>query len=243
MPPLTLLQLAEGTEHKDATQNKLIAPLWHTWLVAAFLVLPLSRMPGLSGLRALLKNADRVMMYILQVETQWLLVGFVCLGLLLKRTSILSLVGRLWKTGEDAIRDTRMALAYFFISLFMVFVGVLFGPAYKESSQSLPGSGQELMVFLVIALGAGIGEEFICRGYLQTQLYRFTGSLTLAVIIQAVIFAAAHGYNQTISGAVGKFAFGVLMSVLALRSGSLVPGMMLHAFQDCLAGILSTLVR
>ncbi|PYP92779.1 MAG: hypothetical protein DMG65_03035 [Candidatus Angelobacter sp. Gp1-AA117] len=242
MQPGTVLQPQNVTQSKDVLKNDLVAPLWHTWLVIAFLVLPLSRMPGFSSLGALLKNADRVMVYIVQIEVQWLVILFVCLGLFLKRTSILSLVGRLWKTSEDVISDAKLAFGYFFISMFMVLISVLFGPAYKDHHYSLPGTGQELMVFLVIALGAGIGEEFMCRGYLQTQIHRFTGSLALAVIIQAFIFALAHGYNQTISGLVEKFAFGVLMSVLAQKSGSLLPGMMLHVFQDCLAGIVAKLL-
>ena len=242
MQPLTLLQLAEG-EHKDAVQNKLVAPLWHTWLFMAFLLVPFAWIPGVANLRTLLKNADRVMIYIVDIEIQWLMIGFVCLGLLITRTSIKSLIGRLWTTAQDVLRDAKLALGFFVISIPITLPFIFLGPAYEGTHYYWPRTSPELVAFLVIALGAGIGEEFIFRGYLQKQFFKLTGSMTVAVILQASLFALAHGYDQTISGIAEKFLFGVLLSLLAMKSGSLLPGMMLHAVQDGLVGILATLFQ
>jgi hypothetical protein len=46
-----------------------------------------------------------------------------------------------------------------------------------------------------VAITAGICEEIVYRGYLQRQLSAFTGSLPIAVCLQAAIFGAAHLYQ------------------------------------------------
>lgn len=52
-----------------------------------------------------------------------------------------------------------------------------------------------MSLWIVMALSAGFCEELIFRGYLQRQISDLTDSAVAAVLLQALLFGLAHGYQ------------------------------------------------
>jgi membrane protease YdiL (CAAX protease family) len=90
---------------------------------------------------------------------------------------------------------------------------------------------------MFLSLSAGICEEFTFRGYLQKQLHGCVKSATAAVMIQGVIFGAAHAY-QGLKLVLTIVVLGSLIGWLAQWRKSTRPGMISHFLQDAIGGIV-----
>ena len=97
-----------------------------------------------------------------------------------------------------------------------------------------PHTRAEYALFQSVAVSAGICEELIYRGFL---VWAFRPWLTLwgAALASVVSFGFAHAY-QGRRGAVNAGAIGAIFAVLAILTGSILPGMVLHALTDLLGG-------
>lgn len=93
-------------------------------------------------------------------------------------------------------------------------------PAHWEPSKA----PQFVLNAAVVVLAAPIVEEFTFRG-LGFRLLAPFGTF-VAVVGTAVAFAADHGL---VEGFPALFAFGIGVALVRLRTGSIYPGMMLHA--------------
>lgn len=82
-----------------------------------------------------------------------------------------------------------------------------------------------IIAFIVIAVFAGIGEEFVFRGMLQPQLYRATGNIHVAIWTSAILFSAIH---LQFFGFVPRVLLGALFGYLYYWSGSLIIPMFAH---------------
>jgi membrane protease YdiL (CAAX protease family) len=74
-----------------------------------------------------------------------------------------------------------------------------------------------------LALLPALGEELVFRGVLARTLARHNA--WLAIIVSAIVFAAYHLVPVQI---VGTFGLALALGVLAVRSKSVVPGMVAH---------------
>ncbi len=105
--------------------------------------------------------------------------------------------------------------------------------AYAEPL--VPRTTGEYRGMIVVALTAGICEEFLFRGFVTWYFLAFWPrtqiGLVLAVTISAIIFGFAHIYvgvrHVWVSAIVGLF-----FAVVVLAGGSLVPAMIMHAAMD-----------
>jgi uncharacterized protein len=105
--------------------------------------------------------------------------------------------------------------------------------AYAEPL--VPRTTGEYRGMIVVALTAGVCEEFLFRGFVTWYFLAFWPStrigLVLAVTISAIIFGFAHIYvgvrHVWVSAIVG-----LLFAVVVLAGGSLVPTMIMHAAMD-----------
>ena len=104
----------------------------------------------------------------------------------------------------------------------------------------IPTRPAEWQWFRPLAVSAGICEEIMFRGYLVWLLQTWLG-LYGAAAVSVVIFGLAHGYQ---GGKFGTRAFlaGLGMQVLALATGSILPGIVLHALIDLGSGYVTYLV-
>jgi hypothetical protein len=75
---------------------------------------------------------------------------------------------------------------------------------------------------------AGIFEELLYRGPIQTALMR-KGRPWTAIIIAAVLFAAAH---LDLHGLTIRAALGVVLGWVVWRTGSIFPAMLVHGLYD-----------
>lgn len=97
----------------------------------------------------------------------------------------------------------------------------------------------KVAVVLVFVVGAPIVEEFFFRGALQRALIRRLGPVA-GISVTALVFALLHLSGHVSVGSaltlVGELAaFGVVLSLLALRTGRLGAGIVAHAAFNALA--------
>ncbi len=232
----------------------LIAPLWHTLLIIALILI--NSFAGSSKLGTVHGSASRILLYGGTVITQLVLILLVWFGIRLRGIRMRDLIGGRWKTVEDFLLDVGLAAAFFVVSILLlavvrVAVGTLDLHNLEKQKQDTirmlgalaPHTYLEAGLFVLLSVCAGLCEEIIFRGYLQRQFRALGQNAIIGIVAAAAIFGLAHGYQggrmMIVIGVYGMF-FGIL----AHFRKSLRPGMMAHAFQDSLSGmVLFTLVR
>ena len=95
--------------------------------------------------------------------------------------------------------------------------------------------GLRALALLVVGIVAPIAEEILFRGVVFRILWRRL-NLTGGVVLSAVLFSAAH---LDPAHALHLAAIGMVLAWIVSRSGSLYPGMILHALINT-AGLLSS---
>ncbi|GAA4302132.1 CPBP family intramembrane metalloprotease [Streptomyces venetus] len=110
----------------------------------------------------------------------------------------------------------------------------------------LPGSGDSdvwvgwrsfLVSLAVLALLVPLqaaAEEYVFRGWLTQAVGAFVRSAWFAVLPQAVLFAAAHGWG-TRWGFIGLTVSGIVSGLLTIRTGGLEAAIALHVMNNLLA--------
>jgi membrane protease YdiL (CAAX protease family) len=99
-------------------------------------------------------------------------------------------------------------------------------PTHWEPSKAVPFALNAAVVVLL----APLVEELTFRGVGFTLLARF--GTVVAVVGTAIAFAADHGL---VEGFPALFVFGVAVALVRVRTGSIYPGMLLHACFNALA--------
>jgi membrane protease YdiL (CAAX protease family) len=216
---------------------KLIAPLWH---IALFL-LALGAVAAWGAYRQGLPafGSSRATGYLFTIAWEWLLFALAAWGIRLGGVSIKSVIGDRWSKPMDFLRDLGIGIG-FLIASNIVLAGLqaILRPGPNANiGRLLPRSPTEITLWIFLSLSAGICEEFTIRGYLQKQLSGWLKNVTAAVVIQGIIFGAAHAYQGpklmlTIA------VLGSLMGWLAQWRKNLRPGMLSHFLQDAIGGIV-----
>ena len=219
--------------------RRLVAPLWHTGIVL-FVLLGAS----LGGSRGVHPMAGhKIAQYLWTMAWEWLLTGFVYLGVR-KRMNLRELIGGRWGHAEDLLRDLLIACGFWLAAVAVLGAGAKlmhldqagkFDAMRHELGFLMPGTTLELLIWFCLSATAGICEEIIFRGYLQRQFAGITRSMLAGVLISAAIFGAAHGYEggprMILIG-----IYGLMFGLLAWWRKSLRPGMIAHAWHDAISG-------
>jgi membrane protease YdiL (CAAX protease family) len=112
------------------------------------------------------------------------------------------------------------------------------GPSGAKSvSDLLPRSLLEIVIWIGVSITAGFCEEIAFRGYLQRQLHALGVRLGVAVVLQALVFGLAHGY-QGWKQVVVISILGVLYGALAAWRRNLRVNIIAHAWSDIWGGWL-----
>jgi sodium transport system permease protein len=83
-------------------------------------------------------------------------------------------------------------------------------------------------VLLVLAFVPAVCEEIAFRGFILNG-FRSRGSDWMAILLSSAFFGAVHGLiQQSLTAAI----LGVLLGYVALRAGSVWPGMVLHGLHN-----------
>lgn len=94
---------------------------------------------------------------------------------------------------------------------------------------------KQLFALLVIALGAGLGEEVLFRGYMQRRLTQRIGA-GWSILIVSTLFGFAHA---NIVQTPFAFLLGLFVGLLAYRTDSIWPAIWCHAFSNLMAVMVS----
>jgi hypothetical protein len=240
-------QLPPQIEAVPPRSTPLLAPWWHT-LILVVILLGVS----LNGTRAVhpLAEGGKIPQYLATMALEWLLVGFIWLGVR-KRMRMRDLIGGRWATLEDFFLDIVYAGVFWMGA--MLVLGLSAKAMHLDQAGKIesmrkqigflaPGSNLELAVWFCLSWTAGFCEEIIFRGYLQRQFAAIGRSAVVGILLSAIVFGASHGYE----GAARMFLiaiFGLLFSLLAYWRKSLRPGMIAHAFHDSLSGAVLRLLK
>ncbi|HYQ90125.1 MAG TPA: CPBP family intramembrane glutamic endopeptidase [Candidatus Binatia bacterium] len=224
--------------------RRLIAPLWHTVLLIAFLFAiaaygAYAQHSAKPGPELVERRGSTVPLYLSLLAAEWGLLRFVVAGGLRKTgTTLRDLLGQRWSGWKDVARDVAIALATWTVwTVSTSFIQHALGQdTAKDIGAMLPRSPLEIAAWVALSLTAGFCEEAIFRGYLQKQFQAITGSAVVAVLLQAVIFGVSHGY-QGLRNVVAITILGVVYGAIALWRRSLEPTMILHAGTDIVSGI------
>jgi len=215
------------------------------WLLVLFLVvvqpiLGYYRFRRLAGGRDVLPTRRKLVIYATIVVTEWILVG-VCALVLHRRELEIADLG-LGQPGIETLLLGAMAAAAF--SYATVVNARRFARTEWDSVPShvrkvariLPANGIESLGFVPVALTAGFCEEVLFRGFLFFAFHQIMPSVFLALAATSVVFGFAHSY-QGPRGVVTTGILGGLLAALYWYSGSLWPGIALHAIIDLASGI------
>jgi uncharacterized protein len=155
------------------------------------------------------------------------------------------LIGGSWARPLYFLRDLGLGIAFLLIVGFGLLqaVSYLLNPeSPKAMSNMMPQTWFEVILWVLMSLTAGICEEVIFRGYLQRQFSALTRSLLGGIVLQAVVFGLSHGY-QGWKLMLLISIYGICFGLFARWRRSLRPGMIAHALEDTVGGILSFLTR
>jgi sodium transport system permease protein len=97
------------------------------------------------------------------------------------------------------------------------------------------GDGGLASVLICLALAPGVCEELFCRGTLLTGLRKSVGD-TGGVILSAFLFAVLHLSPYRF---LPQFVLGLALALLVLRSGSIIPAMLLHVGHNAAAVLIA----
>jgi membrane protease YdiL (CAAX protease family) len=236
-----------ATPPEAARERRLLAPIWHTAIVV-FVLLGAS-LGGSRGVHPLTGHS-KIPQYLWTIAWEWVLAGFVYLGVR-KRMKLRELIGGRWASPEDVLLDLMIAAGFWLTAIVVLGAGAKlmhldqagkFESLRQQLGFLIPGTTLELLVWFCLSTTAGICEEIIFRGYLQRQFAAFTSSMLAGVLLSAVVFGAAHGYEggprMLLIG-----IYGLMFGLLAWWRKSLRPGMIAHAWHDAISGAVLHMLK
>ena len=212
-----------------------------TWISLGFLIL---FYPGISlafvedpaNLADLLTETILLVTLIATIMFQWVMFLMLYVATFLEKTGLRGI-------GLKKIRGVDFAWA---ISFLLVANIILTGLAWVLAQVGLPMPGELSLlipqdplgrvVWVLVSLTAGFCEETAFRGYLMTRIRILgkTKSWLIPTAVSALAFGICHAY-QGIPGLIVITVYGVMFSLLYIRTGSLWPGIIAHSLQDVMA--------
>lgn len=227
-----------------------LAPALHTLVLVIVMMLASWRSTGIAA-SANMQNHSHSPEYILNAAAELFLTAFVWFGLRLRKTPFREVIGHRWEKLDDFMVDVAIAATFWIVSL-LALAGVryamgMLSPASAQKQLDnlqflVPHGTIELVLFVLMSVVAGFCEEIIFRGYLQKQFAAWFGGLPAGVIVSALVFGAAHGY-QGVKMMLVIAMYGALFGALAAVRGSIIPGIIAHAWQDSITGIVLSFLQ
>jgi len=222
------------------TDRRPIAPAWHTVVLVCILAGFSFASARSANLAPVMSRYGRYAGYVQVMILEWIMVAFVWYGIRRRGVRLRDLIGGKWSGMGAVIRDVGIAIGFLLVSggILNAMSHLLKAVPNQAVRNLLPRGDTEIALFLALAATAGFCEEVIFRGYLQRQFAAVTRSATVGILVQALAFGTGHGYQG------GKYmaiiaVFGILFGLLAEWRRSLRPGMIAHALQDGVVGLLA----
>jgi membrane protease YdiL (CAAX protease family) len=182
----------------------------------------------------------RLFFYLTTIAWEWILVAYIYLGLRRRGKSIRNIAGRSWESASDFFVDIAIAFGFWIAALFVLsLVAHAVGSnGMSQAARLLAPQGPfESLLWVALAVTAGICEETIFRGYLQRQFVAWTRSAAIGVLLSAALFGAGHLY-QGAKATVVIGVYGLMFGILAEARQNLRPGIITHAWHDAITGLV-----
>jgi len=237
------MDTAQLSRASSEPQLELIASWWHTLIVLVIAALNAFRAAIYANHARAGLGTSRSHLYLRTIVFECAFLALVTLGVWLRGSSLQTIFGRRWRSMGQMLRDLGIGVGLWFLAI--IVVSVLSGhsrPADGTIAFLLPQTPMEMMLWVLVSIIAGIGEEAIYRGYLQKQFAVLTGSLAIGILISAAAFGAVHVY-QGWSRATVIAISAILFGVVAHWRRTVRPGMFAHGLQDAIAPLLLKLLR
>lgn len=223
---------------------RVASPLHTTLMLAAFAGWTFGAKILADQMRAA-ANPNRVRLYLVTILVEWFFFVLVVAGARRSGASVLLVLGDHWQSARQVLRDIGIAAGFWVIALPLL--GILarllrVDVRGRDMQFFLPHGGAEITLWIALSVTAGICEETIFRGYLQRQFMALTQSAPAGILLSAAAFGAAHAY-QGFRRTILIGLFGAMFGILAYWRRSVRPGMIAHAWQNSLGGVVSGLVR
>jgi hypothetical protein len=220
-----------------------IASLGHTLgllaIIAAFAVAGRILVGNQSG--TAIEHFGRTKIYIIALSSEWFLYLYIRAGMRRQSKIVRQFIDeRPWSFGRWCLYALIACGAAGVWACCGYSLGMLLKPDQEKIVHLmtlLPRSGTEKILWVALSVSAAFCEEFIYRGFLFRQFQRYTGSLTAGLVLQAVIFGAAHAALPW-EVVVSVTCLGLIFGGAAVLSKSLAPGMLFHGGFDILPGLL-----
>ncbi len=189
-----------------------------------------------------LQEFGRMRIYLIALAYEWLLLLYARLGTRRGVKTVRQIIDESsWTIGRLCLYAAiAVGAAVVWMGCGLV-LGLVLHPGTDEIRHLeilLPRGAVEKLLWVVLSASSGFCEEFVYRGYLRQQFHRWTGSVSAALVLQALAYGVAHAALPW-EIAVSVTCLGLLLGGLAAWRRSLVPGMMMHAGFDILAGLVS----
>lgn len=197
------------------------------------------------------KQGSPLPQYIQTILMQWILFGLVVWGLRRRGTSLREILGKPWQSFDDFLLDCAIAAGVFIAAIAIrvavvavAFRGLQLGtmPNAKDAMEGvkhlIPHTPVEITFAMLLALTAGIVEEFIFRGYLQRQFTALTRNAAGGIFLSGVVFTIGHLYQGAWLQITFVAILGFMLGVLAHFRRNLRPGIILHVGQDAISLLL-----
>jgi membrane protease YdiL (CAAX protease family) len=220
-----------------------VAPAWHTIIVLIVLFGLSAAGAATHGLPRTGRAQGRAIGYVIVMIYEWATVAFIWWGVRRCGVRVRDLVGGDWARPVNFFRDLGIAIG--FLVTAQIVLGILNRLLKAAANQAIrnlfPHGATEVVLFLLLALTAGFCEELIFRGYLQRQFAALTHAVAGGIVVQGILFGAAHGY-QGWKLMLVIAVFGTMFGLLANWRRSLRPGMLAHFIQDGVGGLVGSRV-
>ncbi|HWT93685.1 MAG TPA: type II CAAX endopeptidase family protein [Solirubrobacteraceae bacterium] len=139
------------------------------------------------------------------------------------------------------------AAAYGALLVCGVVIGLIFGTDQQDQEEVLDslgldrGWGYVAAAGFLVTVAAPLAEEFLFRGFIFQSFRQRIGAIWGAVA-SGTMFGAVHitnyegdGFEVLAASVLTLALFGVLLALLVAKTGSLLPAIGLHAFNNCFA--------
>jgi uncharacterized protein len=235
---------AQGPQPTGGSPHALLASRRHTliFLAICLAVTVVSAMNANHGYptSAPARSNQMVLLYLFLIGMEWLWVRFVHRGMQAHGRSLLEFIGRPWFTPRLLAGDLLYAALALGFS-YALFIGIdrvlqHSEPLTNPLLPAVPNGAAGIIVWIGLSLSAGICEEIVFRGYLQRQLAALSGSTSVAILGQAIVFGIAHGY-EGVGAVIRIVVYGLAFGILAQWRGNIRAGMLAHVVWDILAGL------
>jgi len=192
-----------------------------------------------------LARRGRGVFYAVTIASELVLLLLAWLGIRFSGTRLREIIGGKWRVVEDFLLDLTLGCGF---AIFLLIVVASLGYALglnrhpDQGKQVIlavaPKTGEELALFLFLSMTAGVVEEIVFRGFLQTQFGKLFRNVWIGMFVSAILFGLSHAYE-------GKprmfiiFILGAMFGTVTILRKSLRVGMIAHALFDGIVGALA----